>query len=266
MASAGKAINSWLERTVGVKVVRNSSSQPDWSSTWQQASHAIASDPNARRMLEISLQSGVQFESQLGQDAWVLNMLGSIRDGVFVDFGATDGRQLSNTWVLEKEYDWRGICAEPNPIWWDLLGANRQCSIDHRAVWTTTGDHVPFLSTIVPEIATIEQCQPKDRNAASRSQAESILVETVSLDDLVDEYVAKPVIDYLSIDTEGSELAVLNAYSWSKPIRLITVEHNYTAAKQDIDKLLTGLGYVEMLPHLSLWDAWYAHPELVDIA
>ena len=62
-------------------------------------------------------------------------------------------------------------------------------------------------------------------------------------------------IDYLSIDTEGSEYEILQALSFDRwNIRLISVEHNYTARREDIQLLLKEKGYslIEMK-----WDDWY---------
>jgi len=52
--------------------------------------------------------------SQLNQDLWVLDTLKHKRNGIFVDVGAFDGINLSNTYLLEKEHGWNGICIEAN--------------------------------------------------------------------------------------------------------------------------------------------------------
>src|SRR5262245_15786531 len=51
--------------------------------------------------------------AQLCQDLLVLFLLDGKRDGYFVEFGAMDGITLSNTFLLESKYSWRGIAAEP---------------------------------------------------------------------------------------------------------------------------------------------------------
>ena len=62
-------------------------------------------------------------------------------------------------------------------------------------------------------------------------------------------------IDYLSIDTEGSEYEILSAFPFEKwNIRLITVEHNFTDKRRLIQSLMTSKGYgcKEIQ-----WDDWY---------
>jgi len=58
---------------------------------------------------------------------------------------------------------------------------------------------------------------------------EILQVETVSLNDLLLSQAAPPRIDYISIDTEGSELAILEAFDFARwDVRLFTIEHNLT--------------------------------------
>lgn len=47
--------------------------------------------------------------SQLGQDRFVINVLKEKRNGTFLDVGCADYKRISNTYLLESEYDWRGI-------------------------------------------------------------------------------------------------------------------------------------------------------------
>ena len=42
--------------------------------------------------------------SQLGQDEWILEQTQNKKGGYFVEIGANDGKYISNTYLLEKEY------------------------------------------------------------------------------------------------------------------------------------------------------------------
>ncbi|MCA6282394.1 MAG: FkbM family methyltransferase, partial [Phenylobacterium sp.] len=65
-------------------------------------------------------------------------------------------------------------------------------------------------------------------------------------------------IDYLSIDTEGSELDILQALDFDAwEIRLIMVEHNFTPKRREIHGFLTAKGYRRKFETLSNVDDWY---------
>src|SRR5215472_7304519 len=68
------------------------------------------------------------FRSQVGQDLWVFGeVFNEQRNGFFLDIGAGDGVDLSNTYILENRYGWRGICIEANPDAFEVLRKNRCC-------------------------------------------------------------------------------------------------------------------------------------------
>ncbi|MBK7635080.1 MAG: FkbM family methyltransferase [Saprospiraceae bacterium] len=59
-------------------------------------------------------------------------------------------------------------------------------------------------------------------------------------------------IDYLSIDTEGSEYDILSSFNFDRyTFGIITVEHNYTAYRDRIKDLLESKGYRRVLTNLS---------------
>lgn len=71
--------------------------------------------------------TGPTFRSYQGQDRFVLSACHGQRGGFFLDSGASDGVLGSNSWMLENEYGWRGICVEPNDTMFAHLAANRAC-------------------------------------------------------------------------------------------------------------------------------------------
>lgn len=182
--------------------------------------------------------------SQHKQDLFVLETLQGKRDGYFVEFGATNGKDISNTYLLEKEYGWNGIVAEPCKYWHEDLQKNRTCNISLKCVWSTSNETLLFNEPNNRDLACIDSYSSNDMWAAQRMAGQRYFVQTISLMDLLDEFKAPSYIDYLSIDTEGSELQILSAFDFDKyKIKIITCEHNNTTMQQPIIELLDSKGY-----------------------
>jgi FkbM family methyltransferase len=204
-----------------------------------------------------------QSQSQILQDLWVGYELGDKREGFFVEFGATNGIVNSNTWLLEKKYGWRGILAEPNPFWHSALAQNRSAAIDHRCVSSTSARKVRFLTTdaVDPELGGVAEFAGGDHFAGVRSDGVGIEVETISLNQLLSDHYAPLTIDYMSIDTEGSEYDILQSFDFSRHnVKLISVEQN-RETEAAIEALLIGKGYERVFKEFSQWDGWYVRDE-----
>ena len=93
--------------------------------------------------------------AQLKQDIFVLLETGFKCGGYFVEFGATNGVDLSNSWLLEKVFGWTGILAEPATIWHDDLKQNRTAIIETRCVWSQSGVTLDFTMADAPEFSTL---------------------------------------------------------------------------------------------------------------
>jgi FkbM family methyltransferase len=195
--------------------------------------------------------------AQLFQDLFVLAMTDEKRGGYFVEFGAADGKFLSNSFLLEKEFGWQGIVGEPSHNWHGELRQNRKCDIDIRCIWDASGETVQFLETNDAAYSTISAFKAKDYH--DRSHSKEYDVETVSLNDLLDQHEAPREMDYLSIDTEGSELTILKSFDFKeRKFRIITVEHNYVRPERDdIFSLLSSHGYERVFGSITKWDDWY---------
>jgi FkbM family methyltransferase len=197
--------------------------------------------------------------SQLSQDLFVLNQLDFKNQGFYVEFGGCDGLLFSNTYILENEFGWTGIIAEPAIVWQDALRRNRPNSIiENKAVATKSGQLLKFRESSLGELSSLEIFAEKNSFLTMGDKGKSYFVETISLNDLLDKYDAPKTIDFLSVDTEGSEFEILRTLDFkTRTYSVICVEHNFKPQRISIYKLLTENGYKRVLSHISLWDDWY---------
>ena len=213
------------------------------------------------RIKGLARQFGDKAKSQLMQDLFVLWQTGMKRGGYFVEFGATNGVTLNNTHLLETEFGWNGILAEPARLYQKDLKANRKAHIETDCVWRASGEQLEFNEVSSGMLSTIADFSESDGWAETRKDGKSYTVNTISLLDLLRKYDAPEKIDYLSIDTEGSEYEILRHFDYDAyDIGIITCEHNYMPVRDKIHDLLSSKGYRRVLVNLSQWDDWYVRP------
>lgn len=197
-------------------------------------------------------------KAQLRQDIFVLSEVAFKRNGFFVEFGATNGIHLSNTYLLEKRFGWTGILAEPANVWRKDLVKNRTSKIETLCVWSGSNEKLKFNETDWAELSTVSEFQSNDSHNASRVGGKSYEVQTISLNDLLSKHGAPREIDYLSVDTEGSEYEILKNLDFGKyQFKVITCEHNYTLMREKILNLLNSHGYRRTFEDVSEFDDWY---------
>ena len=253
-------IRESISRFIGLDVRRmKSPTQTYWDALLLLHGDSAKSDDIESEFQAFCRTNFLRSKGQLFQDLFVLHETQEMRAGYFVEFGATNGIDLSNTYLLETEYGWHGILAEPARVWSDALANNRTSMIDYRCVTDHTGDTVRFNETEVGELSTIDSLSSRDMHSASRRSGTRYDVTTVSLNDMLEAYDAPKEFDYLSIDTEGSEYNILSALDFDRfRPRIITVEHNFVQETRDkLHTLLIGQGYRRKFETLSQFDDWY---------
>jgi len=200
--------------------------------------------------------------SQLGQDLEVLKVYNNKSNGFFIEVGASDGIELSNTYLLETKYDWKGICCEPIPNKFEKLVINRpKSTCIKEAVYNKSGLTLTFdisECTLLSGISAHIDCHKKRVD----SSKQTINVQTISLLDVLEKANAPSFIEYMSLDTEGSELEILKNFDFKRyTFGLIDVEHNYIEPRRtQIKDLLLANGYVYKGPNK--FDDMYKHRSL----
>jgi FkbM family methyltransferase len=135
---------------------------------------------------------------------------------------------------------------------------NRRASIELNCVWKDTGSILTFNEVGNPDLSTISAYNSSDFWRADRQTGKTYDVKTVSLNDLLRKHKAPRHIDYLSIDTEGSEFEILNSFDFEEySFSVITCEHNFSPMREKIHALLSMHGYSRKFERVSKYDDWY---------
>ena len=153
-----------------------------------RARNTIAMSPGtqANSFLAFAMKHADISRSQIFQDVFVLYVLGSMRNGYFCDFGATNGVFLSNSYCLETHFGWTGICAEPARVWHEELRGNRPgASMETDCVWSRTGEELSFIELSSRELSTLQAFGDSDGHARRRRKGVTYGVRTISLNDML---------------------------------------------------------------------------------
>lgn len=185
-------------------------------------------------------------KSQIGQDLNVLKYYNNKLNGFFVEIGASDGIKFSNTYLLETSYNWKGICVEPLPHQFQNLCKNRPNSYCcNNAIYNQSNLNVLFdIANNADMLSGISNHIDRHKQEVEKNKTQ-ITVQTLSINDLLIKYNAPQFIEYLSLDTEGSELEILKSLDFDKyKFGLIDVEHNFIEPRRTlIRKLLLSNNY-----------------------
>lgn len=194
-------------------------------------------------------------------DKWVVHTLNFKTNGYFVEAGSMDGIFISNTYSLEKCLGWTGICVEPVSWMYSNLLNNRSCICENCCLYKESGK-IEFVHGKKDGLGGIKKSirHPHECNSEN---VENIICFT--LEDLLIKHNSPKIIDYLSLDTEGSEQEILSVFPFSKySFRCITVED--TAENYGISSLIQN-GYVKVSNPFNLqntWEHYYIRPDLIN--
>ncbi len=177
-------------------------------------------------------------------------MLGGLSGGFFLDSGASDGVSGSNTLLLESRFGWQGICIEPNRESFLRLREARRCTCVNCCLYDRPGE-VSFFEAAGVLGGIVDEYDPgllRYARALADQQhgpgAVPVTREARTIGSVLREHQAPRVIDYWSLDTEGSELAILRSFPFDDyVVRVITVEHNLADVREEIRGFLEAQGY-----------------------
>lgn len=176
-----------------------------------------------------------KFYSQFQEDEWIVQNLEVPDNGFCIEIGCgADGILHSNSMYFEQ-IGWQGFLIEADPSAINEIQKHRCFPILNYAV---SGEDNKYIDFYIYE--------NKEYSGTLRPNENKITVKTISLKTLLEYLGCHRNIDILSIDTEGTELDIIDGLQDIRPSILI-VEYNTDFIKNDVDSIinkLTKLNYV----------------------
>ena len=182
----------------------------------------------------------MEFYSQYDQDKIVYEMFfKNKKNGTFVEIGASG---QSNCYFFEKNLGWDGLAIDGYEACYEAIKKYRKCTVLHKILSDTNGEDEfieikgfgvglsGLMSKMseeqklrIKKVLTKETTHPRKENKGAKIKK----IKTEKLSDILEEHNITH-IDFLSIDTEGSEIDILSTVDFNKVnIDVITIEDNY---------------------------------------
>lgn len=181
--------------------------------------------------------------SQYYEDIFLDAIFRGKRDGFYVDIGANDPDELSNT---KRFYDrgWRGVNVEPNRLLHAKFEASRPEDRNVNAGIGPIDGELTFYELDPHTLSTFDKGEIAE--SAKRHGARVVAerkVPVMTLNALFDRHVGDRAVDFLSVDTEGYEYEVLSGNDWERNRPAIVVVEVDRDREKRVHGLLSGASY-----------------------
>ena len=182
----------------------------------------------------------LNYNSQVGQDKFVLSVLKNKKNGYFIEIGSNDPKLINNTFILEKDFNWSGIMVEYDSKWLQSYKDTRPNSIHVIDDATKIDYKTLFVNNKVPH--NIDYLQI-DLDVCNRSTSDTL------------ELFNNTIFDNYKFAT-------------------VTFEHDIYSGdhfntRQTSRNIFFKRGYILVFPDVkngsNAFEDWYVHPDLVDM-
>ena len=133
----------------------------------------------------------------------------NFKNGFFIECGANDGVDQSNTWYYEKYLNWNGVLIEPLIKQFNELKKNRS-------------KKNKFYNTVLSSSVSVHSLNLTENNLVSRivdrnkPEINFVTVSSTTLTKILDEISAPSLIDFFSLDVEGYEYEIIKGIDFNR--------------------------------------------------
>ena len=200
-------------------------------------------------------ESHAQFE----EDRILAKIFGERTDGSCVEVGANDVRTGSASYLFEQR-GWRCLLVEPIPELVEQIRKHRSCTVINCAASSRAGEARFFVAENVEAISGLDVTPERAQwIETAGGTVREITVRTATLDSLLEE-AGFGQLDFVTIDVEGHELAVLEGFDLDRHRpRIVILEDNTVEGDARVIEHMTSHGYVHF--KRTGVNEWYARAD-----
>lgn len=214
--------------------------RPQWRRALRLAYQRISPDGHALRSF-----------AQEGEDLALLRLFEGRRDGFYVDIGSHHPYRFSNTYLFYRK-GWRGLCVDPLPGTAAAFRRARPRDIAVEMGVSSTPGTLDYFMFDEPALNSFDAHLSLMRDKAPGCRIiETRQIATDTLASIIARYLPsdETMIDFLSVDVEGLDLAVLQSNDWTRYRPTVVVAECLgtdipSLLTDPVAELLSGVGYV----------------------
>ena len=173
--------------------------------------------------------------SQWGEDEFIIEYFKDKQKGIYLDIGCFNPFMYSNTCLLHQK-GWRGINIDINPTSIDLFNIARPNDFN---ICTTVNNEKKLFEVYLDDpfspLNTLDSKFYKNLDKSFSTNKKNILVESKSIDEIINLSDIKTDIDFINIDVEGNDYKILTQIDVQKlKPKLISIEtHNVDGSESE---------------------------------
>ena len=186
--------------------------------------------------------------SQKFEDYIISYFLNFKKKGFYVDIGANNPDIISNTKKFYLE-GWMGINIEPNFFEYQKYQKKRSRDINLNIALSNTAQTMYFYMFEANTLSTFSKKQALIYKKNGHKMIKKIRIKTHTLRQILNKYLNLKKIDFLSIDTEGFDLAILKSNDWKKyrPTVICVEANSKFGDNSELKKYLNNHGYSNVI-------------------
>lgn len=153
--------------------------------------------------------------SQAQEDLLIEQTIGVKRAGFYIDIGAYDPHELSNTKHFYLK-GWTGINVEPNKLCHARFVTDRPRDLNLNVGVGLQPGNLTFYTIDPATLSTFSEANARESEKSGGRIVSREQIEVITLANIFQSHVGDKEVDFMTVDAEGLDVSVLEGNDWNR--------------------------------------------------